>query len=83
MLLTILMFGLVGCSGREIPPSDWQLNAHSSLNSSVTAYLVGNTRISDLEFARVRTEIAGTGRTDILARVELVRLCGTCGEPGV
>ena len=57
MLFTILMFGLVGCAGREIPP-DWRLNAHSSLSSSVTAYLVGNTKIADLEFARVRTEIA-------------------------
>lgn len=76
ILFIILILGLVGCAGREMPPSDWQLNAHSSLNSSVTAYLVGNTRISDLEFARVRTEIAGTGRADVLARVELVR-CAT------
>ena len=73
MLFTILMLGFLGCAGREIPPSDWQLNAHSSLNSSVIAYLIGNTKVSDLEFARVRTEIAGTGRTDVLARVELVR----------
>ena len=70
------MFGLIGCAGREMPPPDWQLNAHSSLNNSVTAYLVGNTKVADLEFARVRTEIAGTGRTDVLARVELVR-CAT------
>ena len=76
MLFTILMFGLVGCAGSEIPPSDWQLNAHSSLNRSITAYLVGNTKIADLEFAKVRTEIASTGRTDVLARVELVR-CAT------
>ena len=73
MLFTILILGLIGCAGREIPPSDWQLNAHSSLNSSVTTYLVGNIEVAALEFARVRTEIASTGRTDVLARVELVR----------
>jgi hypothetical protein len=76
ILFAILMFGLVGCAGREIPPPDWRLNAHSSLSSSVTAYLVGNTKIADLEFTKVRTEIASTGRTDVLARVELVR-CAT------
>ena len=73
MLLILLMLGLIGCAGRDTAPPDWQLNAHNSLRSSVTAYLVGNTKIADLEFARVRTEIAGTGRTDLLARVELVR----------
>lgn len=76
MLFIILVFGFVGCVGRERPLPDWQLDAHSSLNRSVTAYLVGNTKIADLEFARVRTEIASTGRTDLLARIELVR-CAT------
>lgn len=76
MLFVILMLGLVGCAGRELSPPDWRLNAYSSLNSSVKAYLAGNTKISNLEFARVRAEVAGTGRTDVLARVELVR-CAT------
>jgi len=73
VLFAILMLGLVGCVSKDMPPPNWQLNAHSSLNSSVTAYLVGNTKIANLEFARVRAEIASTGRTDVLARVELVR----------
>ena len=73
ILFAILMFGFVGCASTDMPPPDWQLNAHSSLKNSVTAYLVGNIKTADLEFARVRTEIASTGRTDVLARVELVR----------
>ena len=72
MLLTIVILGLVGCAGSSVPP-DWQLNAHGALRNSVTAYLVGNSKLADIEFARVREEIASTGRADLLARAELVR----------
>ena len=73
ILFVILTFGLAGCTSTNLPPPNWKLNSHSSLNNSVTAYLVGNTKIADLEFSRVRAEIGSTGRTDVLARVELVR----------
>lgn len=72
MLLTIVILGFVGCAGSNVPP-DWQLNAHGALRNSVTAYLVGNSKLADMEFARVRAEIASTGRADLLARAELVR----------
>ena len=72
MLLAIVILGLVGCAGSSVPP-DWQLNAHGALRNSVTAYLVGNSKLADIEFARVREEIASTGRADLLARAELVR----------
>ena len=72
MLLAIVILGLVGCAGGNVPP-DWQLNAHGALRNSVTAYLVGDSKLADMEFARVRAEIASTGRADLLARVELVR----------
>ncbi|TFH12623.1 MAG: hypothetical protein E4H07_01310 [Nitrosomonadales bacterium] len=73
MLLAIVVLLLAGCAGRNTAPPDWQLNAHGALRSSVTAYLVGNSKLADMEFARVRAEIASTGRADILARAELVR----------
>ena len=72
MLLAIVILGLIGCAGSSVPP-DWQLNAHGALRNSVTAYLVGNSKLADIEFARVREEIASTGRADLLARAELVR----------
>lgn len=72
ILLAIVILGLVGCAGSSAPP-DWQLNAHGALRNSVTAYLVGNSKLADIEFARVREEIASTGRADLLARAELVR----------
>ncbi|MCK5714472.1 MAG: hypothetical protein KAH64_00805, partial [Nitrosomonadaceae bacterium] len=67
MLLAIVILGLIGCAGSSVPP-DWQLNAHGALRNSVTAYLVGNSKLADIEFARVREEIASTGRADLLAR---------------
>ena len=69
MSLTLL---LAAC-GSNPPPPDWQSNAHGALQSFTSAYLTGNSRVADLEFARARNEIASTGRADLLARAELVR----------
>ena len=72
MLWAIVVIGLAGCASSPVPP-DWQLNAHGALKNSVTAYLVGNSKLADVEFSRVRAEITSTGRADLLARAELVR----------
>lgn len=63
---------LAACASKPAPP-DWQANAFSSLNGFTSAYLSGNTKLADFEFARVRLEIASTGRADLLARAELTR----------
>ena len=72
ILWAMVVTGLAGCASSPVPP-DWQFNAHGSLKNSVTAYLVGNSKLADVEFSRVRAEIASTGRADLLARAELVR----------
>lgn len=72
MLWAIVAIGLAGCASSPVPP-DWQLNAHGALKNSITAYLVGNSKLAAVEFSRVRAEIASTGRADLLARAELVR----------
>ncbi len=69
VLLTIL---LAGCASGP-PPPDWQMNAKASLERATEAYLSGNTRVEVAEFARARTELARTGRADLLARAELTR----------
>jgi hypothetical protein len=66
---------LSACAGKP-PPPDWQLNAKGSLERAATAYLRGDSRIEAAEFARARTEVASTARTDWLARAELYR-CAT------
>ncbi len=72
IFLAMVIIGLAGCASSPVPP-DWQFNAHGALKNSVTAYLVGNSKLADVEFSRVRKEIASTGRADLLARAELVR----------
>lgn len=53
-------------------PADWQLEAKSSLERAVSAYLEGNSRIEAAEMARARSEISSTGRVDLMARAELL-----------
>ncbi len=63
---------LAACAG-SAPPPDWQTNAHLALKNFETAYLVGNSRTADAEFARARAELSSTGRVDLVARAELTR----------
>ncbi len=70
-LLTLL----AACSNKP-PVPDWQINAQSSMERSVAAYLSGNARVDALEFERARSEISRTGRPDLLARAELLRCAG-------
>lgn len=70
MALLAMLALLSACASRP-PPPDWQLNAKVASERSVAAYLSGNTRVEVQELARARSEVARTGRADLLARVEL------------
>ena len=61
---------LAACSSNP-PIADWQLNAKAASERAVAAYLTGNARIDAAEQSRARSEVARTGRADLLARVEL------------
>lgn len=63
---------LAGCASGPVPP-DWQVNAHGALRGFSIAYLEGNTRVAEVEFARARSDLARTGRPDLVARAELTR----------
>jgi hypothetical protein len=67
---------LLGACASAPPPPDWQASAFAALNSYTSAYLEGNTRVADFEFARAKSEIARTGRLDLMAKIELVH-CAT------
>lgn len=73
MLSTVGAVLLLSACASTPPPPDWQANAFASLNNFTAAYLEGNIRVADAEFARARTEVARTGRVDLMARLELVR----------
>jgi hypothetical protein len=66
---------LAGCAGTPAPPA-WQSSAQTSLQGYSSAYLSGDTRIADYEFARARRALASTGRADLVAQAELIR-CAT------
>jgi hypothetical protein len=68
----LLLAGLVACASGP-PPPDWQLNARSALDRATSAYLAGDARIEADEFERARSQIARTGRADLVARAELMR----------
>ena len=67
---------LLTACGNTPPAPDWQMNAKSSMERAQSAYLEGKTSVEAVEFARARTEVASTGRADLLARIELAR-CAT------
>lgn len=73
--LSVVLISLTACSHIP-PPPDWQMNARSSLERAADAWLSGNSKIEAVEFARARSEVARTGRPELLARVELLR-CAT------
>ncbi len=58
------------------PPTDWQMNAKNSLDRASNAWLSGDDRVETAEFARARSELARTGRPELVARAELTR-CAT------
>ena len=68
-----LSAALLGACAGAPPPPDWQSNAHLALKNFETAYLRGDTGLADSEFVRARTELASTGRADLVARAELAR----------
>jgi len=70
VMLSVIL--LNGCSSNP-PQPDWQLNAQGAIERAIEAYLTGNTRIETQEFLRAKSEIARTGRADLLARIELMR----------
>jgi hypothetical protein len=71
MLCTLL----AGCSSTP-PPPDWKMNAVSLLEHYQARWLEGDSKAAELALEKSRSEIAKTGRLDLLARLELAA-CGT------
>jgi hypothetical protein len=71
LVVSVTLF-LAACTSTP-PPPDWQMNAQGSMERSIEAYLSGNARVEAAEFARAKSEVARTGRADLLARIELMR----------
>lgn len=72
---TALASALAACSSGP-PVPDWKMNAQSSIERFEAAYLAGRTLVEQTEFQRARGQVAGTGKIDLVARIELLR-CAT------
>lgn len=72
ILPAFVLLLLAACSSGPQAP-DWQMEARSSMDRAVAAYLEGNARVEAMEFGRVRSELSSTGRIDLVARAELLR----------
>ncbi|GGH56485.1 hypothetical protein GCM10010975_15210 [Comamonas phosphati] len=66
---------MAGC-GNQPPAPDWAVNAEAAAQRASTAYLQGQPRIESLQWQKARASVASTGRTDLAARMELIR-CAT------
>jgi hypothetical protein len=74
-LAALLSAMLAACSSGP-PVPDWKMNAQSSVERFQAAYLSGNALVEQTEFRRARSQVAGTGKLDLVARIELLR-CAT------
>lgn len=63
---------LAGCASKNVEPA-WRGNAAGALDSFTSEYLAGNSALAASDFARARSEMASTGRFDLVAHAELLR----------
>ncbi|NHQ91541.1 hypothetical protein [Janthinobacterium lividum] len=71
-LAALLCTALAACSSGP-PVPDWKMNAQSSVERFQSAYLGGNALVEQTEFRRARSQVAGTGKLELVARIELLR----------
>jgi len=63
---------LSACAARPVPP-DWQANAKAAMDDAMAAHLRGEQRLEDTAFTRAQSELARSGRLELMARAELMR----------
>ena len=63
---------LTGCAGSAASP-DWMMNAVDASHAAAMAFFSGNDKLARYEFAKARSEVAQTGKPNLVARVELTR----------
>ena len=71
-IFAILAAMALGACASGPKPADWQLSSKSALERAQVAYLEGNNRVETAEMVKAKSEIASTGRIDLMARAELL-----------
>jgi hypothetical protein len=70
---SLLLLAYAGCSVTPAPA--WKSETRDAVDAFTAAYLSGNSKAAARYFQDARTTVSGTGRADLVARVELIR-CG-------
>lgn len=70
--LALALALLAGCSSGP-PAPEWQANAAGGLQAFQSRYLAGDSKGGEEAFSLARSELASTGRGDLVARAELIR----------
>ena len=69
----VIAVSLLSACGSKPQVPDWQMNAHGALQRFEQAWLAGEQRVAEAEFARARRELAATADAGLVARAELTR----------
>ena len=70
--IAIVALVLAACGSKPQAP-EWQMTAHGALQRFQEAWLAGQTRAADADFALARRELAATADATLVARAELTR----------
>jgi hypothetical protein len=70
-LLSVVVLLAACSSGPPVP--DWKMNAQGSLQRATDAWMSGRDLVEKTEFAHARSDIAATGKVDLVIRAELIR----------
>ncbi|MBQ0130718.1 MAG: hypothetical protein KBT18_00670 [Comamonas sp.] len=71
-VLFIGSLALAACT-RQPAPVAWELAAQSASDRAVAAYLKGQTRVAELQWAEAFDEVAATGQPSTMARMALLQ----------
>ena len=71
--LMLIALGALSACASGPPAPDWSVNAVGHVERFTQAYLNGDARVAQREFALARADLARTGRPDLVARAELNR----------
>jgi len=71
--LAALLAALLAACSNNPPQPDWQMTAQSSIERATAAYMGGNAIVEKNEFQRARSELASTGKVELVVRAELIR----------
>jgi hypothetical protein len=67
-----LVVALLSACAAKPPVPDWQIEAQSASGRAVKAYLEGERRVAQVEWAKAQREVAATGQPAQMARLALL-----------